>query len=70
MKKVLGITIQGKTKQWNFQTVGDEKYLKEWQDDGIEIHEIINTVPEWVVMAGLDKIWYFFQNLFWVPIVR
>jgi hypothetical protein len=70
MKKVLGITIQRKTKQWNFETVGDEKHIEEWRADGVQIDEVVNKIPEWIVIAGMSRIWCFFQNLFWIPIVR
>lgn len=63
-KKLLSISIKGKTKNWSFNFYGDSKYLDEWREDGLEIDEVVNTIPEWIVMLGLTKGWIFFQDIF------
>jgi len=64
MKKLYSVEIRGVEKHWSFPFYGDSKYLEEWRADGLEINEIINVIPEWVVNAGLLKPWVFFQDLF------
>ena len=63
-KKLLGIEVKGKTKTWGFNFYGDPKHLQEWLNDGLDVYEILNIVPEWVVDYGLSKPWIFFQDLF------
>lgn len=63
MKKLCSITIKGKTKTWSFNTFVDLKYLDEWREDGIEIDEIENVIPVWVVDMGLTHIWCFLQDV-------
>ena len=64
MNRLLSIEIRGDTKDWSFNFYGDPKYIEDWREDGLEINEIINTVPEWVVHLGMVKPWVFFQDLF------
>jgi hypothetical protein len=41
----------------------DTKYLDQWREDGLEIDEIINTVPAFIVDMGLMRHWFFIQDL-------
>ena len=63
MKKKLSITVRGKEKTWSFNFDGNTKYLKEWREDGLEIDEIINIIPEWIAKCGLTRPWLFLQDL-------
>jgi len=64
MNKLLSVTVKGKTKTWSFNFYGDPKDLEEWRDDDLEIDEVVNTIPDWAVYAGLIKPWIFIQDLF------
>ena len=64
MKKHLSILVQGKNHEWAFDIYEDPKYLEEWREDGLEIDEVVNTVPEWAVNCGLTEIWIFVQDVF------
>ena len=65
MSKILhSITVRGKTKEWMFDVYVERKYVKEWQEDGLEIAEVINQIPLWVNDAGLTHIWCFLQDIF------
>ena len=64
MKKLLSLEVKGAEKSWSFSFYGDPKHLNEWRQDGLEIDEICNTIPEWVVDIGLSKPWIFIQDLF------
>jgi hypothetical protein len=63
-KKLYSLSIRGRQHSWNFHVYVDPKYVPEWRADGIEIDEVCNTIPEWVVNAGLLRPWCFFQDLF------
>jgi len=64
MKKLYSVKISGIEKAWSFNFYADQKYLNDWREDGLEVDEILNIIPEWVVEAGLLKPWIFFQDLF------
>lgn len=63
-KKLLSITVKGKNKDWSFNFYGEEKYLNEWRADGLEIDEVENIIPAWVIDIGMLKPWCFFQDIF------
>lgn len=64
MKQLLSIEVRGHEHEWSFNFYGDPKHLDEWRDDGLEVVEIVNTIPSWAVDLGLTKIWFFIQDLF------
>lgn len=59
----MSITVRGKCHTWSFDTYADPQHLEEWQADGVDIGIIENSIPEWVVDAGLLKVWIFFQDI-------
>ena len=64
MKKLLSITVKGQTKEWAFNFYGDPRHLEKWREDGLEVNEIVNTIPGWIADIGLARPWVFFQDLF------
>jgi hypothetical protein len=56
MKQKLEIVIRGKHKEWGFPFYGDPKYIPEWEADGLTVHEVLNTIPEWAQRMGLTRI--------------
>ena len=62
-KKLLSVTVHGNERQWGFSFYGDPKYLPEWRADGLEIDQIENVIPEWVVDMGLLRPWCFVQDV-------
>lgn len=64
MKKTYAIDIRGKTKTWVFIVHENPKYIKEWQDDGLHIDEVVNIIPQWYVDLGLPvKLWCAIQDI-------
>lgn len=61
--KLLSITVRGNGYAWDFEFMGDPAYIAEWRADGLEISEVVNVIPEWVVNVGLLKPWCFMQDL-------
>lgn len=64
MKKLLSLEVKGKNKTWSFNFYGDTKYLNDWREDGLNINEVVNTIPEWAVNIRLTRIWIFIQDIF------
>ena len=63
-KRLYSITVKGDKHLWGFNCWLDPQYLDEWLEDGLEITEIHNTIPMWVVEMGMMKPWCFMQDLF------
>ena len=62
---LLTVTVRGKRKTWCFDFYGDPKYLDEWRADGLEVSEVVNTIPAWWVEWGLPvRLWCFCQDVF------
>ncbi len=57
MKQKMLITVQGKTGKFVFDFVGDDKYLQDWIDEGLEINVVMYSIPKWVVNLGLMRVW-------------
>jgi hypothetical protein len=58
------LIVRGRTNEWAFELDGDERYLPEWQADGLDIDLVENSCPAWVAEMGLHPIWFFFQDIF------
>lgn len=66
MKKYYALTVRGKRKEWCFIIDADSKYLNDWREDGLNIGEVVNIIPQWYVNLGLPlKLWCFIQNIIW-----
>lgn len=63
-RKLLVIHTRGRSKSWSFEFMGDPKYIEEWNADGLEVREVVNTIPAWIVDLGLVRPWCFLQDVF------
>lgn len=63
MKRKIEITVRGKSDTWGFVFQGDPKYLEEWLEDGLEVSEVLNTIPLWAQQMGLTHIWCRVQDV-------
>jgi len=62
-KKQMSILVVGKEKTWSFNFLGDPKHLEEWKKDGLDVEEVINSIPDWAVELGWVRPWCFFQDI-------
>lgn len=63
MKKNLCITVVGKSgAAYCFEFQGEEKWVSEWVADGLDIDEVVNTIPAWVALSGLTRPWCWLQD--------
>lgn len=58
-KKRMSVIVNG----YSFNFYGDPQYLQTWRGAGIEVSEIVNVIPEWVVDLKLVKLWCFLQDI-------
>lgn len=65
MKKHYSLTVRGENKVWIFDILAEPPHVEEWRDDGLDVGEVCNTIPEWYVNAGLPVgLYCFFQDFF------
>jgi hypothetical protein len=57
MKQTLSITVRGKQKTWSFNFTGDPQHLADWEADGLEVYEVLNSIPLWAQQIGLTHAW-------------
>jgi len=62
-KKTYCLNVRGRKKEWCFLVEIDPKYINEWREDGLQIDEVVNTIPQWYVDLGLPvKLWCAVQD--------
>lgn len=59
------VTIRGRQHEWGV-TVPDAM-VDGLREDGFEVVEVHNTIPGWVLDAGLGDVWCAAQDLFDLP---
>lgn len=64
IKKKCTVTIKGKDKIWSFEIWAQDSWIKDWREDGLEINEVIYSIPEWVVKLRLIKVWMRCSDIF------
>ena len=63
MKKNMSVTIRGKKSTWNVNGFMPDEQIEAMREDGIELSEVINTIPVWVVEIGLLRPWCFLEDI-------
>ena len=59
----MAVRVSGREKDWSFPFVGDTQNLEMWRADGLDVVEVVNTIPEPGVRVGLLRPWVFLQDL-------
>jgi hypothetical protein len=59
-----GIELEGETSRWSFPIYLTDDVKKAMEGDGVEVFEITNVIPKWVIDRGFARAWCFFQDLF------
>jgi hypothetical protein len=62
VKTACRIVVKGKHHTWAFNFPADAKHLPEWEADGLEVYEVLNTIPEWAQRMGLTHVWCSVQD--------
>lgn len=62
-RKLLMVTVRGHGHTWSFEFYGDPQYLQEWNEDGLQVIEVANVIPDWVP-AWATRLWCGLQDLF------
>ena len=58
-------TVRGKKHEWRVEVA--EASVEDMRADGIEVIEIVNSIPALVVDAGFGGFWMFVQDLWDLP---
>jgi hypothetical protein len=64
MAKRYSLTVRGATHLWSFDVLVDPQYVAEWRADGLDLEEVVNVIPAWVVQLGLVRPWCLAQDVF------
>lgn len=66
MSEILHIVeVRGKQSTWLAATYITRKTAQEWREDGLEVHEAVNSIPNWWIDCGLPMgLWCFVQDCF------
>lgn len=64
MKKHYCVTVRGAHSTWGFPITAEPEHVEDWRADGLEVDEIVNSIPEWAQRLGLTHTWFMVQD-FW-----
>lgn len=66
MSKILhSVEVRGKQSTWLIDTYITPQTAQDWSNDGLEVREVLNSIPTWYVDAGLPVRWWcFWQDVF------
>lgn len=67
-QKIYELTVHGKTKTYGFSIIIDPVYLEEYREQGLELDEILYTIPEWIVDFKLTRLWVWLQKHKIIPL--
>lgn len=61
------LRVRGKRSEWTFTFDGHPQYLAEWLEDGLDVVEITNTIPDWLPSWGYP-VWVWLQDVGLIPL--
>ncbi len=59
------VTVRGKTSEWSAYVT--ESQAKAMREDGLEVFEVVNTIPAIIATLGLSRPWCFLQDVWNLP---
>lgn len=62
MRTRWAITVRGREHRWVFNIKARPEYVEAWREDGLDISEVVNSGPMWVVWLGLLRPWCWLQD--------
>jgi hypothetical protein len=63
MKKRYSLQVRGHQHEWCFDVDAKPEHVEDWRADGLEVWELVNTVPVWLP-ASLVRPWCIVQDIF------
>lgn len=57
MKRKMLMIVRGKNSEWVFTFDGKPEYLKDWQEDGLRVYEVLGSCPAWIADLGFARLW-------------
>jgi hypothetical protein len=62
MKRPYSVTVRGRYRTWAFTVNAEPEWVRDWREDGLEVDEVVNTIPVWAVELGLVRVWCWVQD--------
>jgi hypothetical protein len=58
------LTVRGKRKIWAFTIDAEPAHVEDWRADGLQVDELLNSIPAWWVNMGLPVgLWCFLEDV-------
>ncbi len=68
MSKLWAVNIKGRKKEWEFTAYASEHDALAWKLDGLDVEEIVYTVPECLIGHGWAiQLWCTLQDVGLIP---
>ncbi len=58
------LEVRGQHKTWGWYRWGTPEHAADWRADGLEVNEVLNVIPVWVVRLGLARLWVRLEDFF------
>lgn len=60
--KRYSVHVKGREKLWAFTFRAEPEHVEDWRRDGLEVYEVLNTVPVIIQRLGLTRAWIAAQD--------
>lgn len=64
MKRTYIYVIRGREHEWAINIELKPEHAAEMIADGIELGKLYYSLPDWIVSAGLSRVWMFATDIF------
>ncbi len=57
------VDVRGKSKTFTISFYADDAEVENMRCDGLDVCELVHSMPAWVAYAGLAPMWCFFEDV-------
>ena len=61
--KLVSVEIRGKYKRWSINCYASNEEIETMREDGLEVDEIVNSVPLWAYNLHISRLYIFLQDV-------
>jgi hypothetical protein len=56
MKRPHSLIVRGAEHVWSARIYLEPDHAEQWQDDGVEVYELVCIIPAWAQRLGLSRV--------------